>query len=219
MDALALFDAVPPLRAALPPNLAASLAHAAEFVELKPGQELLQVKLPPPRVAFLSYGFAAYSVGASNSLVDLLPAGRWLALPFCLNANGAPLSIFALSHASVTLLPRDELMRAAYASPRLALSLALAAADDARVVATHLTAFREKSAEGRCAYLLLDLAERVYANSSFECPLDQSALASFAGLSRGTFNRALRTLEVQQLLRCERNRYRLLDVDGLKRVE
>lgn len=219
MNHLALLNAVPPFRATLPPNLAAALAHYAEQIELKPGQEALQMKIPPPRVAFLSAGFAAYAIASSDTISDLLPTGSWVALPFLLNPDSPPPTIWAISHATLTTLPREELLRAAYATPRLALALALAAADDARIAHAHLTALRVKSAEGRCAYLLSDLANRVYGSLSFECPLDQAALAALAGLSRGTFNRTIKALADQQLIRCERNQYRLLNVDRLKDVK
>lgn len=218
MNHLALLKAVPPLRASLPLNLLATLASAAESKELQPGQTLLQMKLPPPRVAYLSSGFAAYSVDAQGTISDILPPGSWVALAYSLNPAAPLPTIWAVSHAVVTILPREELLRAAYASPSLALVLTLAAADDARTAHSHSLALRTKSAEGRCAYILADLATRIYGSASFECPLDQSALASLAGLSRGAFNRALKSLADRGLLHFERSRYKLLDVDALKEL-
>lgn len=219
MDYLALLDAIPPLRATLPQNLVATLARTAEVTELKPGQTLLQMKLPPPRVAYLSNGFAAYSVDAQETIADVLPAGAWVALAFCLNPDAVPPTVWSISHAVLTTLPREELLRAAYASPNLALALTLAAADDARAAHAHRLVLRTRSAQGRCAFILLDLAQRVYGSTSFECPLDQSLLASLAGLSRGAFNRSLKSLAAQNLIACERSRYRLLDVDKLRNVD
>lgn len=219
MDYLALLDAIPLLRATLPQNLVAALARTADITELKPGQALLQMKLPPPRVAYLTSGFAAYAVDGQNTLVDMCSQGVWLALPFCLNPDAPPPTIWSVSHAVVTTLPREELLRAAYASPNLALALTLAAADDARVAHSHRLALRTRSAEGRCAFILLDLAQRVYGSSSFECQLDQSMLASLAGLSRGAFNRALKSLAAQKLIVCDRSRYRLLNEELLRRID
>lgn len=219
MNYLSLFNAVPPLRDALPPSLASALAHQAELTELKPGQPLLQMKLNMPRVAFLANGFAAYSIDAAEAITNVLPAAAWVALSFCLNPNSQPPSIWALSHATIVTLPREELLRAAYASPQLALALTLSAADDARMAYAHLAALRTRSAEGRCAYVLLDLAERIYASSSFECALDQSMLASLAGLSRGAFSRALKALAAKGFISCERNSYRILEGKGLKNVK
>lgn len=219
MNYHALLDAVQPLRASLPPNLAAALARTAELNELKPGQRLLQLQLGAPRVAFLANGFAAYSIGGGRVAVDIVPSGAWIALSFCLNPGEMPPSVWAVSHATVVTFPREDLLRAAYASPQLALTLALDAADDARTAFSHLTVLRARSAEGRCAYVLVDISERIYGSTSFECALDQSALASLAGLSRGAFSRALKHLTAQRLLSCERNQYRLLDVEALKGVQ
>lgn len=216
MDYLELLRFFPQLRANLPTNLAIGLAKDAERIALKPRHAALEIQLPPPRVLYLYSGLLAIQRAENESgITDIFGPGSWIALQNAFFDTARPPRAWALSNAVLIALPRGELIKAARLNPGLSFTLANALAIELEDAYLFRDAMREKTAIGRCAYVIYYVAMRLFRRHAFECPLRQDEMAALAGVSREEFNRNLKALEQDNLIERKGKQYHIFNLEAL----
>lgn len=128
-------------------------------------------------------------------------------------------TVVALEPTETLLIGREELAEARRRHPQIDRFLIATLATHVRRLSAMVLEALYVPVGRRVARRLLDLA-RVYGNgrAPAEIPLTQQDLASLAGTSRATANRALRDLAEREVLALARGRITILDRDALARA-
>ncbi|MBC7737378.1 MAG: Crp/Fnr family transcriptional regulator [Candidatus Saccharibacteria bacterium] len=117
-------------------------------------------------------------------------------------------------------VPKEFLLAAFSATPRLATAFLWAAARDEAMMVEHLVGLGRRDAIKRISHFLLELCTRLSllglgSTAGYDCPLTQYHLADALGLTSVHVNRVLRDLRQAELVSFRAGRVTFLDYEGL----
>jgi CRP-like cAMP-binding protein len=130
-------------------------------------------------------------------------------------------SFAAITDAVVSDIPSERIISLFHHHPRLGAAILWAASRDEAMTVEHLVNIGRRSAIDGMAHLILELWERLRlvgmgTPTSFDCPLNQEALADALGLSVIHVNRVLRQLRERGLMTFAAHHVVIHDLPGLR---
>lgn len=130
-------------------------------------------------------------------------------------------SFAAITDAVISDIPSERIISLFHDHPRLGAAILWAASRDEAMTVEHLVNIGRRSAIDGMAHLILELWERLQlvgmgTPTSFDCPLNQEALADALGLSVIHVNRVLRQLRERGLMTFAAHHVVIHDLPGLR---
>jgi len=190
---------------AVPDELLDSLARELRPIRCPPRTVLCRSGERPEGVSFIQDGVVELVTGERCVVTQALRRGDVLGLEELISDRPAPRLARAASHVSGLFLPREPLRTVLSAHPSTIPLLLSGLAHRLVTAGARLAAVLDGGVEQRTAKMLL-LEER-----NGILPLSQSALAAMAGVSRPSFNRALKALHAKRALEIHYRQIRILD--------
>lgn len=202
-----------------------------EVRKLRSDQYLLQ----PKDHLYQAGSFPPYSFTLFNGwliLYKLLENGDRQILRFVLPGDficfrpdpGKPVdhSAQALTHVTVCAFPQKELLETLMRLPELFMRVNQINAMESERCREVLTSVARKPAEGRVAFLLLELfarQQRFYrGKDAVPLPITQEHIADAMGLTTVHVNRVLQRLRQKGFIQCEKKRLAIGDMAGLAKI-
>ena len=146
----------------------------------------------------------------ARSIVALHMAGDMVDLQNSL-LETADHSVQTLTEAEVALIPREHVVKLAFAYPKVGMAMWYDTLVDGSVFREWIANVARRDAAARLSHLLCEFGVRLQAlglakRDSFELPMTQEQLADATGLTAVHVNRTLKELEAQGLIK-RTNRY------------
>lgn len=155
-----------------------------------------------------------HSVDGREHILHLLYGGDTFNDVAAMDGGCNPATAVALTDAVVWTIHRADLMRVSERYPELAWALVESMARRARYLVAKIEDLSMRSVKGRLARLLLEQALRSE-NDALPRLLTQEEMANQLGTVREMVGRALRTLADEGVLKFDRHRITILDVERL----
>jgi CRP-like cAMP-binding protein len=199
-----------------------SQAHVRKNVR---GEDLVHEGDSPPECTLLLEGFACrYKLlpDGKRQIVSFQIAGDIVDIPgFVLGRMDH--SIGALTSCRVALIPHRTILDIAEAHPRIARALWKDTLIDAAVHREWITGLGRRSAYGRMAHMLCEMAKRLETvglarDGTYEWPMTQAEMGDALGLSTVHVNRTLQELRADGLISLEDSRLIVHDSSALEQA-
>jgi CRP-like cAMP-binding protein len=157
-----------------------------------------------------------------RSIIDIYLPGDLIGFDTAL-LHHAPDEVVMLTHGAVQALDAGEVLRALFANPRLALSLAWTASEAQRRIERLAAALRRCDAQERIALALLDFYLRLrnrqlLSGLTYNLPLTQRQIGDYVGMTAIHVNRVLRNLRAAKIVVVESHVVLITDLARLTRL-
>jgi len=161
------------------------------------------------------------SAGGRFQILDTIGAAGTCSLASVLDGGCCPMLTEARVDSTVLLLPREALLEAIDADPRIGVAIARYLGDRLRGMTCQLVSLSLRDVRARVALFLVEEAarrgrERTDGTVSLELPGSQEELAHRLGTEREVFARALRSLKDEGYIEQVRGRVSIKKVDRLR---